>query len=173
MSDDLVAKIRVSPNSGPFWAAWYKKAYPSVYYAAYRFARGNIETARDLAQETFTRFLQYEAIDRVTDEKHALSFLIKTCRRLAIDRDGRAREISLQDIPEYELAAPLDAPARAALELDELLGVLTPQERQMVQWTRDGFAIADIAIKLGISYTAAGVRLHRIRKRLQEIPGRT
>lgn len=168
MSSDLIARIRSHRDSGRSWSEWYKSAYPSVYFAAYRFSRGNVEAARDLTQETFTRFVQYEAIDRVTDEKHALSFLIRTCRNLAIDRNGRAREISLEDIPESELVAPVDVPARAALQIDDLLRLLTVEERQVIQWTREGFGIADIAKKLGISYTAAGVRLHRIRKRLQE-----
>ena len=170
MTADLVLAIRKDTDTRKAWAAWYKQAYPRVYYVAFRFARGNVETARDLVQETFTRFLQYGAIHRVTNEAHALSFLIKTCRNLAIDRAARAREISLEDIPEYELVAPVEGPIHLASDLDELLRVLPPAERQLLQWTRDGFSVSDIAKKLNISYTAAGVRLHRIRKRLQQNP---
>ena len=168
MSTDLVEAIRDSPRLERLWSAWYAATYPRVFYAAHRFARGNVEMARELAQDSFARFVQYGAIERVTNEKHALAFLIQTCRNLAIDRDGRAREVSLQDIPEYELVPIGEIPSGAALDLEEMLQVLRPEERQVIQWIRDGFSIADVARKLGISYTAAGVRLHRIRKRLQK-----
>jgi RNA polymerase sigma factor (sigma-70 family) len=170
MTADLVLEIRKNTAAPKAWEAWYRQAYPRVYYVAFRFARGNAETARDLVQETFTRFLQYGAIHRVTSERHALSFLIKTCRNLAIDRTARAREISLEDIPEYELVAPVEEQVHTGADLEELLRVLPPEERQMLQWTRDGFSLAEIAKKLNISYTAAGVRLHRLRKRLQQNP---
>jgi len=171
MSPDLIEAIRQAPRSERLWSVWYTKTYPGVYYAAYRFSRGNADAARDLTQETFTRFVQYDAIQRVDDEEHARAFLIKTCRNLAIDRDARAREIPLDDIPEYHLAQPSDTPAGAGPDLEEMLQFLDTEDRKLIAWTQEGFTLAEIARKLNISYTAAGVRLHRLRKRLRQKNG--
>jgi len=169
MSSDLIQEIQRNPQSKRAWAQWYKRTYRRVYFVAYRFARGDRDAAADLAQEAFMRFVGYEAIHRVTTEEHAVAFLIQTCRNLAIDRDKRARDISLDDIPESALPIRSETISDTTLDLEQAVLALTPDERQMIEWTREGFSIADVAGRMGISYTAAGVRLHRIRKRLQEM----
>jgi RNA polymerase sigma factor (sigma-70 family) len=171
MSTDLIAKIRENPASQRAWATWYKSVYPKVYYAAFRFVRGNTEAARDLASETFTRFLHYQAIERVASDQHAQSFLIKTCRNLAIDRGARPEEVTFDELDELETVQPTEESLGAALALDKMVQVLNPEERQLVEWIRAGLNIAEAAKKLGISYTAAGVRVHRIRHKLRETFG--
>lgn len=167
MSTDLIAKIRASPDSERRWATWYRAVYPKIYYAAFRFANGNADTARDLTQEAFTRFLGYRAIDRVTSDQHALAFLIKTCRNLATDRNARAHEISLGGLEEIEAISGAEPAIELSIDLDRMLQNLEPDERQIMLWARDGESVSDIARKLGVSYTAAGVRLHRVRERLR------
>ena len=168
MSADLIAKIRTTPGSQRVWTAWYKSAYTKVYYAAYRFSYGNRDTARDLTQETFKRFIEYRAIDRVKDDKHALAFLIRTCRNLAIDRNVSVAEISLEGLPEAEFPAAPEANTQHAFALDQILPTLNAEDREIIEYLRNGLTVAEIAQKLKISYSAAGVRLHRMRKRLRE-----
>jgi len=76
--------------------------YPKLYYAAFRLSHGDVEAARDLAQEALARFLDYRGIERVTGDRHAVSFLIKTCRNLAIDHNARAHEIPLDELADIE-----------------------------------------------------------------------
>lgn len=169
---DLVRKIRDNPRSTRLWTEWYRSVYPKLYYAAFRLARGRAELAKDLTQESFTRFLNYQAIDRVNDDRHALAFLIRTCKNLAIDRGERVQNVSLQDIADIELHAALERP-EPEIDLDRMLQTLQPQDRQFMQWVRDGLSVAEIAQRSGLTYTATGVRLYRIRKNLQESFGTT
>ncbi len=171
MSADLIERIRQRPADGRRWTAWYKLVYPKLYYVAFRFAKGDSEAARDLTQETFARFLSYRALERVTSDRHALSFLITTCRNLAIDRGQRATELSIEELGPLESLAAADAPIEPALDFGRILATLEPQDRELMQMARDGLTVSEIASKLGVTYTAAGVRLHRIRKRLRESHG--
>jgi RNA polymerase sigma factor (sigma-70 family) len=66
---------------------------------------------------------------------------------------------------EREPAKPSPAIARLATILDESLGV---EERQMLAWVSNAVPMRDIARWLGIGYSAAKVRLSRLRRRLRE-----
>jgi RNA polymerase sigma factor (sigma-70 family) len=171
MSADLIVQIREQPNSQRRWAAWYKRVYPNVYYAAFRLTNGNAEEARELTQETFTRFLEYRAIERVQGEQHALGYLIKTCRNLAIDRNARVREIRLESLIEADSIPAPERHIEESIDLDRALLELGGDDQMLTQWMREGISVSEIARRLGITYTAAGVRIHRLRKRLREAIG--
>ena len=168
MSADLVGRIRERPIDQHRWAAWYKSVYPKLYYVAFRLANGNADVARDLIQEAFARFISYRAIERVSNDKHALSFLVKTCRNLAFDHNARAHQLPQESPEELEAIAGAEQPIEPALDFDRMIQSLEPQDRQLMQWAREGMTLSEIAAKLGVTYTAAGVRLHRVRKRLRE-----
>src|SRR5687767_6230368 len=98
MSGDLIRRLRKSPGNEKLWSEWYKSVYPKVYYAAYRLTSGRAEAARDLTQETFSRFIEYRVLERVVDEARAAGYLIATCRNLAVDRNREAGRISLEGL---------------------------------------------------------------------------
>jgi len=165
---DRTQKLRENPTSQSRWAEWYKVIYPKLYYGAFRLSNGDVEAARDLAQEALARFLDYRGIERVTDDRHAVSFLIKTCRNLAIDRNARAHEIPLDELADIEAIEAPEQPIEPGLDLEKMLQSLEPQDRELMRWVREGLSVADIARRIGTSYSAVGVRLHRIRKALRE-----
>lgn len=166
MKSDLTAKIRADPLKERAWADWYQSLHTKLYYFAFRLTRGDSELARDLVQETFTRFIGYRAIERVANDRHALLFLMKTCRNLAIDENVRCKNlvVGLEGIEEPP-AEPLPLPG---IELEQMLATLEPEERRIIQWVRLGESISEIAGKLGIAYSAAGVRIFRITKKLRK-----
>jgi RNA polymerase sigma-70 factor (ECF subfamily) len=171
MSADLIERIRERPTDQHRWAAWYRSVYPKLYYVAFRLTNGDVAAARDLVQETFARFVTYRAIERVSNDRHALSFLSKTCRNLAFDGNARARQLPQESPEELESIAGAEQPMEPALDFDRMIRALEPQDRQLMQWAYEGLTISEIAAKLGVTYSAAGVRLHRVRKRLRESYG--
>jgi RNA polymerase sigma factor (sigma-70 family) len=171
MSGDLVKRIRERPSSEPRWEEWYKSVYPRLYYAAFRLANGSAELARDLTQEAFTRFLEYRAIERVENEQHALAYLIKTCRNVAIDRNVRAEQTPLDDLINVDSIPAPEQQSEAVVDLEHVFDELTAEDRALLGWIRDGHSISEIARKLDLSYTAAGVRVHRLKKRLRTALG--
>lgn len=168
MSVDLIQRLRQRPDNERLWEAWHKSTYPKLYFAAFRLANGNADLARDLTQETFTRFLEYRAIARVENELHAIAYLIKTCRNLAIDRNAHAKTVPLEGLAELEAIPAPEQSAESSVDLERAVDELDAADRALVQWMRDGLGVGEIAAKLGISYTAAGVRVHRLKKRLRK-----
>lgn len=167
MSRDLIQRLRQRPHNKHLWEAWYASAYPKLYFVAFRLARGSSDIARDLTQGTFTRFLEYRAIERVASEQHALAYLIKTCRNLAIDRNAQARNIPLESLAEVEWMPAPEHPEESIIDLQRAVDELDDEDQNLVQWMQDGLRVSEIAKRLNVSYTAAGVRVHRLRKRLR------
>jgi RNA polymerase sigma factor (sigma-70 family) len=168
MSADLIQQLREHLDSERLWISWYQSAFPRVYFAAFRLSHGNADVARDLTQEAFTRFLEYRGIDRVENEQHAIAYLIKICRNLAIDRNHHAKLIPLEGLEPLEAMQPSELSLGSIVDLERAVDELDAGDRELTQWMRDGLGIAEIAEKLGISYTAAGVRAHRLRRRLRK-----
>jgi DNA-directed RNA polymerase specialized sigma24 family protein len=56
-------------------------------------------------------------------------------------------------------------------DLQVLKRDLTEEEQKLLGQLIQGLSLSEIADKLGISYTSAGVRLHRLRKKLRRSAG--
>ena len=147
----------------------------ATYTLAYRLL-GDEEDARDVVQETYLR--AYRGIGRFRGDAQFETWLYRitaNCASTALGRSRRHRHAELaEDAP---LADPdgrhdpeTQADARALRErLVDALADLPPRLRQVVV-LRDVYDLPHqaIAAELGISETAAKVRLHRARRRLRE-----
>jgi RNA polymerase sigma factor (sigma-70 family) len=169
MSADLIRRLRASPGNENLWAAWYKAVYPKVYFAAHRFSNGRIDLARELVQETFSRFIEYRSLERVVDESSAAAHLIVTCRNLAIDHNSEVRLISLEGLEIAETIAAPDLPMERAVDVEQAVLELSAVDKSLVKWMRQGLTVSEIAEKLGVSYSAAAQRVHRLRRRLRDL----
>ena len=58
-----------------------------------------------------------------------------------------------------------------SLDFERALRELNANDLALGTWIHDGFSVSEIAEKLGTTYTAAGVRVHRLKKRLREMLG--
>lgn len=137
---------------------------------------GNEEDARDVVQETYLR--AYRGLDRFRGEARFSTWLYRitaNCAATHLARRGRHRHDELTE----ELAGADDRPAvdpqlqaDAAGLRDELQVALQalPDSLRAVVVLRDVYDLTheEIARELGISQTAAKVRLHRARRRLRE-----
>ncbi len=146
-----------------------------VYTLALRLT-GDRELAADIAQESFVR--AWRALPSFRGDARFGTWLHRIVVNTAWSlrrRAGRHHADSIDDLPAAP-PAPGISPERAAESaamrprLLEALGMLTPEHRAVVvlkdvyDWTH-----RDIAEHLGISVTAAKVRLHRGRRRLREL----
>lgn len=169
---DQTQRLRREPDSEPAWREWFRAVYRRVYYTVYRTTGGDRQRTEDLTQAAIERFLRYQALHKVASDEDAVAYLVRTALRLDIDQ---ARQPSLAHaphessgaLPEEELHQqpdPLDL-----LDLDLLVARLAPADRQLIAWRREGQSIGDIARCLGITYTAAAVRIHRAKARLSAL----
>ena len=148
--------------------------YVQTYTLAVRLT-GNSEDARDVTQEAYLR--AYRALPKFRGESQFSTWMYRVtanCASTQMQRRGRHRHAMLPETDELidlrseynpELRAEAgDLRNRLLVALDTL-----PTKLRAVVVLRDVYEMSheDIASELGISTTAAKVRLHRARHRLR------
>lgn len=146
--------------------------HTEMYGLAYRLV-GNEDDARDVVQEAYLR--AYRSLSKFRGDAAFTTWLYRITANAAytyMRRRGRNRAESLEGIEEPESTGP--RPEEVSQNLS-LRGQLTrrllelPPEQRAVVVMKDVYDLPHdvIAEELGISVTAAKVRLHRARKRLR------
>jgi len=153
-----------------------------TYTLAFRLV-GNEEDARDVVQETYLR--AYKGIGRFRGDAQFTTWLYRITANCANTHLSKRRKHRHDELDETIAAVDTDATRdpqavaiasslrdRLTVALDEL-----PPKLRAVVVLRDVYDLPHeaIAAELGISETAAKVRLHRARRKLREsvFPGRT
>jgi RNA polymerase sigma factor (sigma-70 family) len=133
----------------------------------------------DLAHDVLARLQETGVLDRVRTASTPLGYLHRMMLNRALDLIRRQRrESELSDQYGAELQSALsgeaaevseDAEAHQVAALKQALKHVRPADRLILKrrfW--EGRSTAQIAKELGISYTAAAVRLHRLLRRLAD-----
>jgi RNA polymerase sigma-70 factor (ECF subfamily) len=152
-----------------------RRTYTDTYTLAFRLV-GDEEDARDVVQETYLR--AHKGLKRFRGDAQFSTWLHRitaNCANTHLGRRGRHEHDPLPDDPGIADEHPQrDPEERAGLgdlrsQLTEALQGLPPKLRAVVV-LRDIYDLSHemIAEQLGISESAAKVRLHRARKRLRE-----
>ncbi|MCX6524066.1 MAG: sigma-70 family RNA polymerase sigma factor [Actinobacteria bacterium] len=148
--------------------------YVQTYTLAVRLT-GNSEDARDVTQEAYLR--AYRALPKFRGESQFSTWMYRVtanCASTQMQRRGRHRHAKLPETDELiDLRSEYNPELRAEAgdlrnRLLVALDTLPPKLRAVVV-LRDVYEMSheDIASELGISTTAAKVRLHRARHRLR------
>ena len=152
-----------------------RATYADTYTLAYRLT-GNEEDARDVSQEAYLR--AYRAIDRFRGDAQFSTWMYRitaNCAATYLGRRSRHRHDVLDDtVPVADPRTDHDPQLRADASdlrnrLARALDDLPPRLRSVVV-LRDIYDLPheSIAAELGISESAANVRLHRARNKLRE-----
>lgn len=153
-----------------------RRTYVDTYTLAVRLT-GNEEDARDVVQETYLR--AWKSLKRFRGDAAFTTWLYRITANASytlVDRRRRRRTSPIEDVPEQidtRVEARTEDLVGATLGLSELaesLDRLSPSLRSLVI-LKDVYGLSheEIAEDLGISVSAAKVRLHRGRKRLREM----
>ncbi|SRR5581483_7656278 len=170
---ELVTAARAGDHEA--FEALVRATYADTYTLAYRLT-GDEEDARDVVQESYLR--AYRGLKRFRGDAQFTTWLYRitaNCASTHLGRRNKHRHEELTDDAEL-VDHRLDADpagrsdARATRErLTDALRDLPPRLRAVVV-LRDVYDLPHeaIAAELGISESAAKVRLHRARKKLRE-----
>jgi RNA polymerase sigma-70 factor (ECF subfamily) len=172
--DNLVTKAKDGDHRA--FEELVKETYVDTYTLAFRLT-GDPEDARDVVQEVYLRV--HKSLRRFRGDAQFKTWLHRITANCASTLLGRRNKHRHDPIPEDVLIADesseLDPAARADAgvlrnQLTDALRGLPPKLSAVVV-LRDiyDFSHEAIAAELGISESAAKVRLHRARKRLREI----
>jgi RNA polymerase sigma-70 factor (ECF subfamily) len=155
------------------FAELYRRLAPMVAATAQRTV-SDPDAVADVVQETFARAL--ERLDQLREPAAAPAWLAGIARRVATDtlrvRYRATSGFDEQVLDLVEDTAGPDSFAEQRLRLREVglaLGLLSRSDARMVYLVADlGLTTEELARVLGVSPTAAKVRLHRARRRLNQ-----
>ena len=170
--DVVLSALRVDPEDPRAWTRFYGLTAPRIRAQLYLLGERKGDRIEDVTQEVLVRFLRYNPWPdwRVPNARVLFAYLRTIVRSTLFDDLAKKRpeletESSGQTNPDA-IAAPGLKDLRDVLAT--LSEALTPEEQVLLALMVDGRKLNDIADILGIEYSAAGVRRHRLKRKLLE-----
>lgn len=142
---------------------------------------GDLDSARDVVQETFIRFAREQRPDLHENPRHLEAWLFTVCRNRALDHHRKHSRIV--PMPLAEDRADEDPTPSASLEsrdtaacLLRLIEALPPNQQEVIRLKfQNDLSYKEIAEVTKLSVTNVGFLLHtglkKLRRVLQESPG--
>jgi RNA polymerase sigma factor (sigma-70 family) len=168
----VLERLKASPADEDAWRSLYHQLWPFVIAVIYRRLRGSErKAAEDAAQEVFIRLLRSRAFDHIPDAEALRAYVWRIADNVAKAHLRRVRTEKGDERGLAEWRPSVEGHdgesallARQVFELAE--GMLEPKDRDLFRLILEGSSLGQAADQMGLSYSNAGVRLHRIRRRL-------
>jgi RNA polymerase sigma-70 factor (ECF subfamily) len=174
-----IARLRVTPRDEEAWRYLYRQLRPFILAVAFRRLKDR-EGAEEVAQEVLVRILRARPFDRIHEEgafrayvwKMTLNVVNTHLRKVIRAGEGSRRWFEWNAAAQAEVADPL-AEEQNQMLLEEALGLaldeLEPSDSKFVAMLLQGRSLGEIATALDISYSNAGVRYHRLKRKLRNL----
>jgi RNA polymerase sigma-70 factor (ECF subfamily) len=174
-SDEAALIARARSGDRPAFDELVRRTYADTYTLAYRLT-GDEEDASDVVQDAYLR--AFTGLKRFRGDAQFSTWLYRitaNCASTHLGKRSRRRHDELpDDYPLVDERVEIDPETQADRtvlrhQLNAAIGALPPKLRAVVV-LRDIYDLPhdDIARELGISQSAAKVRLHRARRKLRE-----
>lgn len=143
-------------------------------YATYRngllkycgYVLGDREAAAEIVQESFLRLI--ELVGKQQAPSEARDWLFICARNLCFSRMRKARSQAQYELLNFAPAENVDVESKTFI--NQVLARLDSEERDLILMReQQQYSIREIAGIIGVSEEAVRVRLHRVRKKMQEL----
>ncbi len=167
--ENALKSLSVNRTDEDAWRVLYEQTRSPAVDAAKRVLRDQDELADDVAQEAYLRIFRYCKFADLQEVDAFLRYLRAVCRNAALDMLKSVGQSSEQgELADSRVSEETPEDVVIAQEiLDEFMNQLDQSDREMLHLSMEGYDLAEIADRLGLSYSNAGVRLHRSRERLR------
>jgi len=169
---EALGQLARRPGDETAWEIVFVNSWATAVATANQMFRGVLDLAEDAAQQAFARVQRYSDFKELQDPTAFLNYLKAVCRSVARDDLTRlARHTGHTSLAELEAELPsrTATPEQdlVAIELEEdLMQQLNDSERNLLKLLVEGYGVSEIREKLGLSYSAVGVRVFRLREKL-------
>lgn len=170
--EQLAAEAAREGSDGPAFVALVNRHQQRVWHLCYRLM-GNEHDAADATQEVFVRLFvnraRFEGRSKFTTWLHGIA--IRTCLSLRRGKGRRTKHESSVDSQLLEQQpSPADpTPGAMAIDLYEMLGVLTEEDRAMVILKyAEGYTFEELANIFDMTVSACKMRVSRAREKIHE-----
>lgn len=176
MKDDDIKQDEMSDDAPANHQDWIRSLVDCHAVSLTRYAvsiTGDIESARDVVQETFLRLCREER-DKI--QSYIIPWLFKVCRSRALDyirKESRMRPIEDSSMARETAIDP--SPATAAEKKDsskliiKILDTLPPKQREVIRLKfQNGLSYKEISEVTDLSISNVGFLLHTAIKSIRE-----
>jgi len=171
-----LAQLAKDPSDDQAWAALFRRYWPYVFAINYRLLGGAGDLAEDASQDVFMRVARYAPFDDLKDPSAFKAYLATVSRNICRTylRNYQLKGAIMGD-PGSDEGAQVEGHTQATAEgaaeahniLEKLRGLLTEKEQQLLDLLIKGYDLREISQALGLTYSTAGVRVHRLRQKLR------
>lgn len=178
----LVKRLAAVPNDQLAWAEFYRELWPFVFGVTYRRLRGARDLAEDAAQEVFIRLARTRPFEGLSNSDALRAYVWRVADNAARDylnRSLRRQSVEAGPLEPGDNREPtaLQTAVDERIQLKEWLAValreLPSVDGAILSLLIDGYRLPEIAEATGLTYSNAGVRVSRLRKRLLGLLGRS
>ncbi|MCQ2260994.1 MAG: sigma-70 family RNA polymerase sigma factor [Bacteroidales bacterium] len=141
---------------------------PLIYKVCYLFAHRNPDEVRDLYQDVVCALWQSRRRFRGDCAPKTWVYRV-ALNTVANHHRHKLKEVIIRPMPGNIAMMPCPENDELVDRLYDLISRLPAKDQKIVYLYIDGLSVEEIAEILGISYNAAGVRLHRIKKTLIQL----
>lgn len=146
----------------------YNDYYPTVLRICRGYVNGNIEAAKDLTQDVFSRV--WENLDSFNDHSKISTWIY----RIAVNTSLLQIRKSKTEVKAYDLKINSDNDYNELYEfrmkkLMNAINTLSPQNKSIILLELESLPQKEIADIIGISHSAVRVRISRIKETLSKI----
>jgi RNA polymerase sigma factor (sigma-70 family) len=165
-------RFKRDPRNMEAFDEWYREAYPPLFLFAFRITRGNRPLAEDLCHDAILAFVTRGHMKKAKNSELALGYVRQSIAHAHVDViRAKTRESANPLVLESVTDDPGETLVAAQNVYSQLIGRLGPDDHEILGMMFAGESLSRIAAALNISYTNAGVRVHRIRNIINELTG--
>lgn len=174
---EAVRRLALSRNDPRAWETLFTVSWPTALATTHRILGGQLDLAEDAAQEAYKRLVRYCDFGKLPNGDAFLAYLQTVCRNAALDvRHQLSQSVRQQPLERIGEPPAADTPRTLGPEQSilgdelrrELLRELNEDDRRLFELLLGEHSLAEIAAELGVSYSTAGVRVHRLRSKLRK-----
>ncbi|HKY20606.1 MAG TPA: sigma-70 family RNA polymerase sigma factor [Vicinamibacterales bacterium] len=172
--EDLIRRLRVNRRDHAAWNELYRQLWPFVFGVTYRRLRGAKGLAEDAAQETFIKLLRSLPFDSLHGADDLRAYIWRAADNVARDFFRKSMQMEARlvhpegdviDEPTTDIGA--DDRLRLTEWVEHTLLELPSTDRTILKMLIEGNGLTEIAEATGLTYSAAGSRVSRLRDRLR------
>jgi RNA polymerase sigma factor (sigma-70 family) len=172
---DILEQLSSSRKDEQAWLMLYKSLWPILIGTSFRILRGNRALAEDASQEALLRILRYARFEDFAGDSEGFKAYVKMVSR-NVSRDylekllqqpigGSEADDRMERLPDQNARDSEREYIRQELA-SSFYATLEQTDRELLELLQGGTAISEISRALGVSYTNAAVRIHRLRQKV-------
>lgn len=168
MSEQTFKIWRSAVSDRSAFEQWYREINSELLLQIHRMVGGDLGLAEDLLHDVVVRFLERGMVKKISAESSVKAYLFVSARNRYLDHLRRAKVANQSSQEVTELSDNITPFDELLLQerLDRLETELSVEEKATLQRMIDGKKLSEIASEEELSYSNAGVKVHRIRNKI-------